>query len=105
MEVLYRILGVRLEIICENERMYVIAVIGDLLSIVPVVNVVSGFATGLALAIVGAHTGVSIYSSRGIGKTLLTILVEMIPGLSIIPAWTIRVYLAKKEAREAGEAA
>ena len=83
--------------------MYVIAVLGDIFSLIPIVNIVSDFVTAIALGIAGAETGVSIYSSDRIGATLLTILVEAIPGLSIVPAWTIRVWYAKKQARESGE--
>ncbi len=83
--------------------MYAIAIIGDVLSFIPFVNVVSGIITGLLLWIVGEATGVSIFSSSRIGATLLTILVEEMPGISMIPAWTIRVYFAKKDAKESEE--
>jgi hypothetical protein len=88
-------------ILCQNYSMYVIAVIGDVLGAIPIVNIVSDAGTALALFIAGAETGVSIYGSKGISKTLIAALVKAIPGVSIVPAWTIRVYLAKRQAREA----
>lgn len=78
--------------------MYVIAVIGDLCSLIPFVNIVSNVVTAIALGIAGAETGVNIYSSNRIGATLFVLLIEAIPVVSIIPAWTIRVYFAKKNA-------
>ena len=81
--------------------MYVVAVIGDLLGMIPIVGILTDVGTAVALFIIGAETGVSIYANGGIGKTLVTALIKAIPGVSIVPAWTIRVYLAKKQAREA----
>ena len=80
--------------------MYVIAIIGDLFGIIPIVNIVSDLVTAVALGIAGSETGVSLYSSETIGATLVTLVIEAIPGISIVPAWTIRVYFAKKRARE-----
>ncbi|MEK7133504.1 MAG: hypothetical protein AAB804_00345 [Patescibacteria group bacterium] len=77
--------------------MYVIAIMGDLLSLIPFVNIVSSPLTAIALGIAGSHTGVSLYSSNRIGMTLLTILGEAVPIVSMIPLWTVRVYLAKKQ--------
>ena len=80
--------------------MYAIAVVGDLFSLIPFVNIVSNVATAIALGIAGAETGVNLYSSERIGATLVVLLMESIPGVSIVPAWTIRVYFAKKDARK-----
>ncbi len=80
--------------------MYAIAIIGDILSAVPFVNIVSNFIAAVALGIAGSHTGVSIYSSERIGATLAVIVVETIPFVKIVPTWTIRVYFAKKDAQE-----
>ena len=83
--------------------MYAIAIIGDLLSFIPVVNIVSGIVTGFLLWIAGEITGVQIFSGKGIGWTLLTIVVEETPGLSILPGWTVRVWLGKRQhAQEEG---
>jgi len=82
--------------------MYIIAVIGDLCGVIPIVNIVSDIFTAIALGIAGSHTGVSIYSGDRIGATLVVALIKAIPGVSIVPAWTIRVYFAKKQARESG---
>ncbi|MDO8562072.1 MAG: hypothetical protein Q7S05_04605 [bacterium] len=83
--------------------MYVIAIIGDLLSFVPVIRVVSGIITPILLWVAGRATGVNIFSSSNIGWTLATILVEEVPGLAMFPAFTVRVYFAKKQAAENSE--
>ncbi len=80
--------------------MYAIAIIGDLLGIIPIVNIVSDIFTAITLGIVGSATGVSIYSEDRIGATIIVALIKAVPGISIIPAWTIRVYLAKKHQKE-----
>lgn len=76
--------------------MYAIAVIGDILSLVPGVNILSNFITAIALGMAGAGTQHSIYTDNRIAGTLGVIILEAIPGLSMIPAWTVRVYFAKK---------
>jgi len=76
--------------------MYAIAIIGDLLSFIPGVNIVSGVITGMLLWIAGEITGVRIFSSSGFGWTGLAIVIEMAPFVAMIPAWTIRVYIAKE---------
>lgn len=81
--------------------MYAIAIIGDLFSLIPGVNIVSNFITMCLLALVGSHEGVNIYSSDNIGGTLGVIVLETVPGISMIPAWTIRVYFAKQAAKDA----
>ncbi len=80
--------------------MYAIAVIGDILSLIPFVNIVSNVVTAIALGIAGSHTGVSLYSSSRIGMTLVTMLGEAIPFVSTLPLWTIRTYFAKKAQKE-----
>lgn len=79
--------------------MYAIAVIGDILSLIPFLNVFSGICTAIALGIAGSHSGISLYSSDRAGGTFVAMLVELVPGISMVPAWTIRVYLAKKQHR------
>ena len=79
--------------------MYVVAVIGDILSLFPGLNIATGIVTGILLWIIGTSTGVNIFSGPNIGKTLLTLAVEETPVLSILPTWTVRVYFAKKKAR------
>lgn len=80
--------------------MYAVAIIADLCSIIPGVNFVSDFIAAVVLGIIGSATDTPLYSSDAIGPTLLTMLVEAIPGISIVPAWTIRVWYAKKMKRE-----
>lgn len=80
--------------------MYAIAIIGDILSAIPFVNIISNFVTAVALGIAGSHTGVSLYSSERIAGTLAAIVIETIPFVKIVPTWTIRVYFAKKGAQE-----
>lgn len=82
--------------------MYAIAIIGDLLSFIPGVNIVSGVMTGLLLWIGGEISGVRIFSSSGFGWTGLAIVIEMAPFLAMIPAWTFRVYIAKQSQEEDG---
>ncbi len=82
--------------------MYAIAIIGDVLSLVPFVNIVSNVATAIALGIAGSHTGVSLYSPERIAATLAVALAETVPGVSVLPLWTIRVYFAKKQQRDNG---
>lgn len=65
---------------------------------IPIVNLFADIATAIALGIVGAETRVGIYNERGIGATLFVILIKAIPFVSLVPAWTIRVYLAKRQA-------
>jgi hypothetical protein len=77
--------------------MYVIAVIGDLCSLVPLLNMVTTPITAIALGIAGAGTKHSIYSDKRIGGTLAVILVETLPIISFVPAWTLRVYMAKQD--------
>ncbi len=81
--------------------MYAIAFIADLFSIVPVLNIVTDIIAAGLLFMIGEAEGINIFSSDNIGGTLATMLVEAIPGLSIIPAWTIRVYFAKQAAKNA----
>jgi hypothetical protein len=76
--------------------MYAIAIIGDLCSLIPFVNLITTPITALALGMAGAGTKHSIYSDGRIGATLLVMVLEILPVVSFIPAWTIRVYLAKK---------
>ncbi len=78
--------------------MYVIAILGDLVGLIPFVNIVSSPVTAFALYVVGAGTSANIFSTNRIGATLFVLLIETIPGVSVIPAWTIRVYFAKKTA-------
>lgn len=80
--------------------MYAVAIIGDILSLVPGLNIATGLITGGLLWIVGEATGENIFSTSRIGGTLLAFLVEEIPIFSIFPAWTLRVYLAKKDTAE-----
>ena len=76
--------------------MYAVAVIADILGLIPFVNIVTDILAAIILGIMADHEGINLYSIDRIGATLLTIGIEAIPGLSIVPAWTIRVYFAKQ---------
>jgi hypothetical protein len=80
--------------------MYVVAVIGDLLGLIPFVNVVTGFMTLCILGVMGLESGVNIFSGKNIFGTLVMLVVEEVPGLSVLPGFTIRVWLAKRAARQ-----
>ena len=84
--------------------MYAIAIVGDLLSLVPFVNIVSGVCVAVLLALASDLEGVNLYSSKRIGLTPTTILIELVPGLSMIPTWTIRVWIAKRQQQSGTEA-
>lgn len=79
--------------------MYTIAIIGDILSVVPFVNIVSGFGTVVALSMFSSKEE-DVFSSENMGGTLFTTALEMIPGISALPLWTVRVYLTKQKARK-----
>ena len=81
--------------------MYAIAVIGDLCSIIPGLNIITDILTAMALYMAGHHQGVNIFSPDNVGLTIGTMIGEAIPGISIIPFWTLRVYFAKKAAKAA----
>ena len=82
--------------------MYIIAIIGDIGSLIPFLNIVTDFLTAFLLALV-AGPGESIYSND-IGLTLGTIVLESVPGLSMLPTWTLRVWWAKRQAKKRGGA-
>ena len=76
--------------------MYAIAIIGDVLSLIPILNIFSNMGTAFALYIAGKAERVDIYSGPGVLLTLIVLVVETVPGFSIFPTWTIRVWIAKK---------
>ncbi len=80
--------------------MYVVAILGDLLGMIPIVNLVSDPITGLVLYLVGSASDINVFSDDNIGPTLATMVVKAVPLISIVPAWTIRVYFAKKKSQE-----
>ncbi|MCL9972187.1 MAG: hypothetical protein NBV63_02135 [Candidatus Pacebacteria bacterium] len=86
--------------------MFAIAILGDLLSLIPGVNLFSTIFTATGLAVVGAGTKQSIFRGAGGATTMATILVEIIPGLSMLPTWTLRVALnsafSKDDKKSAG---
>lgn len=77
--------------------MYVVAIIGDLLSFIPVVNIVTDILTMMILWMMSNGRNKNIFSNKNRAGTLLTVLLEAIPFVSWIPTWTIRVYLAKRD--------
>lgn len=78
--------------------MLVIAIIADLLSVFPFVNFFSTIGGAFALYAAGSHAGVQIFSKKNQGLTLVTILIEVF--LGFVPAWTVRVLLAQRAARQ-----
>jgi len=74
--------------------MFALAIFGDLLSLIPGVNLFSTIFTATGLAVIGAGTKNSIFKGAGGAATMATILVEIIPGLSMVPTWTLRVAIA-----------
>ncbi len=77
------------------EIMYLIAIIGDLLSLIPFLNILTTPIIAFALWIAGLETGVEIFGKNRTAWTVAAIFIEMIPGVSFIPAWTTRVWIAK----------
>jgi len=80
--------------------MYAVAIIADVFSVIPGLNLITTITAAIALYIIGSETGVNIYSPERILATLAVIVIETISGFSIVPAWTMRVYFAKKDARK-----
>jgi hypothetical protein len=80
--------------------MYVIALIGDLLGPIPIVNWISTPIAIIALSIAASHKGVSLYSSKRIAGTLAMMIVEVIPFVRIVPTLLIRVYFVNKDVQE-----
>ena len=75
--------------------MLLAAVIFDLLSLVPFLNVFTTIIAVMVMGLLGVHTGNSLYSGGRILGTVLTSLIELIPGASMFPTWTIRVLILK----------
>lgn len=75
--------------------MYIIAVFGDLISLIPFVNIISDPVTALALYIAGKETGVDIFGDQTM-LTMATMAAEAVPVLSILPLWTLRVWWGKR---------
>lgn len=82
--------------------MYAVAIVGDVLSFIPGVNIFSGFCTMIALSIIGAETRVNLWSPERAGATLVVSVLEFVPGVAMVPAWTFRVWLAKRNQEENG---
>lgn len=83
-----------------NARMYVIAVIADLVGLIPIINWVSDAIAAIVLGLMGSAGGISLYRDSEVGMTLFTIVLKAIPFIDIVPMWTIRVYLAKQGAKK-----
>lgn len=75
--------------------MYAIAIIGDILSLIPFVNVVSTPITAFILTRVCRRHGIDLWSTNNAAATLASFVLELIPGISFIPIWTIRVWFAQ----------
>jgi len=80
--------------------MYAVAIIADILSVIPGLNFITNIIAAITLGIIGLETGVNLYSPDRVLATLAVIVIEMIPGVSIVPTWTLRVYFAKKDAQK-----
>lgn len=79
--------------------MYPVAIIADIVGLIPIVNLFSDAVAAIALGIIGSATDVSLYSDSQVGMTLFTIALKAIPFVDFIPMWTIRVYFAKRGAK------
>ncbi len=89
---------------CENVSMYLVAILGDLFSLLPFVNFFSTPITGFLLWVLGSEENGKIYGGGATGLTLLTYAVELGPLIAGLPMWTGRVFLAKREAKQKREA-
>ena len=76
--------------------MYAIAIIGDICSLIPGLNIVTNILTAIALYMMGHHAGVNIFAPDKVGLTIATIIGEAIPGISVVPFWTVRVWWAMR---------
>ena len=79
--------------------MYAVAIAADIFGLIPGLNIITNVIAAFALGIIGLETGVNLYSPERILATGAVIVIETIPVVSIVPAWTIRVYFAKRHAR------
>ena len=77
--------------------MYAVAVIGDIVGLIPFVNIITDLMTMTILWMMSDGRNKNIFSHRNMGGTLVTIVIEALPFVSMVPAWTIRVYLAKRD--------
>jgi divalent metal cation (Fe/Co/Zn/Cd) transporter len=75
--------------------MYFVAVIGWLIGLIPFVNMVSDPLTAFALYIIASPEERDALFNKGVGKTIVAAVIEFVPIIDIIPAWPIRVYMAK----------
>ena len=77
--------------------MYVVAVFGDILSLIPFVNIVTNVLTMMALWMMSNGRNKNIFSNKNMTGTLIVAVLEAVPFVSSIPTWTIRVYFAKRD--------
>jgi hypothetical protein len=80
--------------------MIVAAIIFDILSCIPYVNIIIDPIAALTLGIMGMATGTNIYSDEDLPYTLGIIGVKFIPILSAAPLYTLRVVLTQKKSRQ-----
>ncbi len=81
--------------------MYAIAIVGDLLSLIPFVNIITDVVTA-ALLKIAASPEEDIFA-HDTGMTLFMLVVEFIPGLAMFPTFTLRVWWAKRRAKKLSE--
>jgi hypothetical protein len=77
--------------------MYLIAIVGDLLSFVPILNMIVSPLFTFLLALAGSVEGKSLFAMNRVAGTLGTSVAEFIPMFSMLPLLTVRVYLAKND--------
>ena len=81
--------------------MYAIAIFGDLVSIIPLFNIVSSPITALLLSMANTQK-LDLFNNKGSSLTIATIVIETIPIMSIFPTWTLRVWWAMRKAKKEG---
>ena len=72
------------------------AITADILSIIPGVNDVVAVIAPIVIEIIAREKGMTIFGSKGVGWSLLTILIELIPIISWYPTFTHRVIVVQR---------
>lgn len=77
----------------ESAIMYIIAIIFDVVSFIPGVNIISGIIGWAIVYSIFFIKGVSFTRNGIAGKSLLLFVVGLIPGLSVLPEFTFAMFL------------
>jgi hypothetical protein len=88
--------------------MYAVAIVGDVLGFllgwIPGMSFIIGPLTAFGLYIVGSIEDVHLFSADNIVITIVYAVAEGMPFVSMVPLWTIRVFVAKRKAKRDKEA-